>query len=105
MYPRTWDRPIRACRRRTPTPSGGYVRGATPVALVEALDEGECRVGDLPPAGVDGQRVSPVWHLDELGHARVVLLPAVDGLRDGPWDGVVLLPRDDQHRPAVGAGG
>src|SRR5882672_11325098 len=37
--------------------------------LDEAFDEREPGVGDLTPATVDGQSVSTVGNLDELGHA------------------------------------
>src|SRR6266576_3371820 len=79
----------------------GAVIGVSCV-LDEAFDEGERGVGDRAPAVVDGQGVSAVGDLDELGDTVVALLPLVGGLEDGPRDGVVLLPGDDQHRSPVG---
>src|SRR5438046_10152015 len=52
--------------------------------LSEALDEGERRLGDLPPAAVDGERVPAVGHLGDLGHGLVPLLLFVRGVRDRP---------------------
>src|SRR5215470_18736212 len=40
----------------------------------ESLDELKGFLGDLPPAGVDCQRVAAARHLDDLGHAIVALL-------------------------------
>src|SRR5262249_22252861 len=42
--------------------------------LCESLDEIERLLGDLPPAGVDRQRVPATRHLDDLGHALIALL-------------------------------
>src|SRR3989442_11311436 len=68
----------------------------------ESLDERERRVGDLPPAAVDRERVSAVRDLYDLGHALVAPLLLEGSVRDGPWDGVVLLAGDDQQRSTVG---
>src|SRR5215211_5464705 len=73
--------------------------------LDEALDEGQGGVGDFTPAAVDDQRVPAVLHLDDLGHALVVLLLLVGGVDDRPGDGVILLPRDEQQRPPFGVVG
>src|SRR5437762_150157 len=70
--------------------------------LGEALDEGERRLGDLPPAAVDHERVPAVGYLGDLGQGLVPLLLLVRGVRDRPRDGVVLLAVDDQERPARG---
>src|SRR5256886_16451914 len=70
--------------------------------LSEALDEGERRLGHLPPAAVDHERVPAVGYLGDLGHGLVPLLLLVRGVRDRPRDGVVLLAVDDQERPARG---
>ena len=68
----------------------------------EAVEERERRVGDLPPAAVDRERVAAVRDLDDLGHALVALLLLERRVRDRPRDGVVLLAGDDQERPALG---
>src|SRR5262245_2131815 len=70
--------------------------------LGESLDEVECRLGDLLPAVVDGQRVAAVGHLLDLGDARVALLPLVGGVGDRPGNRVVLLPVEDQQRAPIG---
>src|SRR6476619_5719598 len=57
----------------------------------EPLDELECLPGDLPPAGVDRQRVPAVRHLDDLGHARVARLLLVGRVRDRPGDRMVRV--------------
>src|SRR5262245_31771184 len=56
-------------------------RPVTHADLREPLDEREGFLGDLAPAGVDRQRVSPPRHLDDLGHALVALLLLVGGVR------------------------
>src|SRR6267142_2692278 len=48
--------------------------GLTRDRSCESLDELERLVRDLPPAGVDRQRVPAARHLDDLGHALVALL-------------------------------
>src|SRR5215217_7922283 len=70
--------------------------------LGEALDERERLVGDLTPAAVDGQRVSPAGDLLDLGHAGVVLLLLVGGVDDRRRDGVIQLAGEEQQRPPVG---
>src|SRR5207244_1536499 len=65
------------------------------------LDERERCVGDLSPAAIDGKRVPAVGHLDDLGHALIVLLEMERRVRDSPRDRVVLLAGDDQQRPAL----
>src|SRR5437773_12569671 len=70
--------------------------------LSEALDEGERRLGDLPPAAVDHERVPAVGYLADLGRGLVPLLLRLRGVRDRPRDGVVLLAGDDHERPARG---
>src|SRR5262245_7983254 len=67
----------------------------------EPLDELEHCLGDLPPASVDCERVPPVRHLDDFGHALVALLLLVGGVRDGPGDRLVRVGRDDQHRTPI----
>src|SRR5215213_9998348 len=68
----------------------------------EPLDELERRLGDLAPAVVDRERVTSIRHLHDLGHAGVVPLPLVGGVRDRPRHGVILLAVDDQQGTAVG---
>src|SRR5215470_16191009 len=63
----------------------------------EALDELERLLGDLPPAGVDRQRVAAARHLDDLGHALVALLLFVGRVRDRPGNRMVRIGRDDEH--------
>src|SRR5437773_10103325 len=70
--------------------------------LGEALDEGERRLGDLPPAAVDHERVPAVGYLGDRGQGLVPLLLLVRGVRDRQRDRVVLLAVDDQERPARG---
>ena len=57
--------------------------------LHEAFDEGQSGVRDFAPATVDGQGVSAVLDLDDLGDVLVVLLLLVGGMRDRP--GAVLF--------------
>src|SRR5215472_6081994 len=64
----------------------------------EPLYELERLFGDLPPAGVDRERVPPARHLDDLGHAVVALLLLVCRVRDRPRNRMVRVGRDDQHR-------
>jgi hypothetical protein len=61
--------------------------------LHEPLDEVEGGVGDLAPAAVDGQGVSAVGDLDDLGDRRVVLLPLV----------VAIAPGTDSSSVSAGA--
>jgi len=70
--------------------------------LDEALDEVECRLGDLAPAVVDREGVPPVRDLHDLRHAGVAPLLLVGGVRDRPRHGVVLRAVDDQQGTAVG---
>src|SRR5436309_15843597 len=86
----------RSASYRRPLPAARWSRG-----LYEPPYEGECRVGDLAPAAVDHECVTPVGQLDDLGHALVALLLVVDAFCHRTWGGVVLLARDDQQRPAV----
>jgi len=74
----------------------------SPSWLGEPLDEVECRLSDLTPTLVDGQRVPPVRDLGDLGDAPIALLPLVGGVRDRQRDRVVLLAIDDQEWTAVG---
>src|SRR5262252_4068254 len=67
----------------------------------EPLDELERLLGDLPPAGVDCQRVPAVRHLDDLGHALVAFLLFVGRVRDRPGNRMVRVGGDDQHRTAL----
>src|SRR5262249_40615186 len=76
--------------RTTPVRSGG-----------DPLDELERLFGDLPPAGVDRQRVPATLHLHDLGHALVALLLLVGRVRDRPGDRLVRVGRDDQHGPPL----
>src|SRR5262245_24847425 len=64
----------------------------------EPLDELERRLGDLPPPGVDRQRVPAARHLDHLGHALVALLLLVCRVRYRKRDRLIPIGRDDQHR-------
>src|SRR5262245_26699495 len=68
----------------------------------EPLDELERLPGDLPPAGVDRQRVPAPGHLDDLGHALVALLFSVRRVRDRPGNRLVRVGRDDEHWTALG---
>src|SRR5262245_52469151 len=55
----------------------GFVRLAdlgNVMAAREPLDEQQRRLSDLPPAGVDRQRVAAAGHLDDLGHTLVPFL-------------------------------
>src|SRR5262245_6191737 len=70
-------------------------------ASLEPLDELERLLGDLPPAGVDRQRVPAALHLHDLGHALVALLLLVGRVRDRPGDRLIRVGRDDQHRTAL----
>src|SRR6266508_2660623 len=54
---------------------------------------------------VDGERVPAVGHLDDFGHALVVLLLLVGGVGDRRRHGVVPLAGDDQQRTTAGVGG
>src|SRR5262249_45752754 len=67
----------------------------------KTLGELERLVGDLPPAGVNGQRVPTVRHLDDLCDGLVALLFLIGSVRDRPRDGMVRVGRDDQHRPPL----
>ena len=71
----------------------------------EAADEVERGLRDLGPAVVDGQGVSAVRNLGELGDGGVVLLPVVLSFRDGRGDRVVFGAGDDQQRSPVGVAG
>jgi hypothetical protein len=55
-----------------------------------ALDEGQCGIGDLTPAAVDRQRVTPLRHFDKFGDAGIVELMLVGGSGHGPGGGAVL---------------
>jgi len=77
-------------------------RARVPGLLGEAADEGERGLCDLSPAVVDGQGVSSLRDLGELGHALVVLLSLILGRGDGRGDRVVLRAGDDQERSPVG---
>jgi hypothetical protein len=54
----------------------------------ETSNKREGRVGDLPPAVVNCQRVAALLNLDDLGHSDAVLLLMKGRIRDGP--GTVL---------------
>src|SRR5262245_57506119 len=69
-----------------------------PLPGCEPLHELERLLGDLPPAGVDGQSMPAARHLDDLGHSRVALLLLVGRVRDRPGNCMVRVGRDDQHR-------
>src|SRR5512133_4080700 len=73
-----------------------------PPRLGEPLDEVKRRLGDLAPAVVDRQRVSPVRDLHDLGDAGVAPLPLEGGVRDRPGHRVTLLAVDDQQGPRSG---
>src|SRR4051812_11909621 len=100
----TWCRarsPSSGCWRWRRARSGRPTSRASCGALWEALDELERCVRDLAPAAVDRQRVSTAGDLDELSHARVVLLLLVGGVAERMRHRVVLLAADDQQRPTV----
>ena len=63
----------------------------------EALHEPQRGVGNLPPAGVNRQRVPAARHLDDLGHALIALLLLVGRVGDRPGDRMVRVGLDDQH--------
>src|SRR3982751_213626 len=67
----------------------------------EALDEAERGASDLVPAAVDGEGMTAVRHLEDLGDAWIVLLLLVRGMRDRPRHGVILLAGDDEERPTI----
>src|SRR5215217_3469729 len=67
----------------------------------EALDERERLFGHLPPTAVDGERVTAVGGLFDLGDRRVLSLALERCVCDRPRHRVVLLPLDDQQRPAI----
>jgi hypothetical protein len=58
--------------------------GSAPGQLCESFDEGTGGVGDFAPAAVDGEGMSTVLDLDDLGDALVVLLLLVRGVCDSP---------------------
>src|SRR5437588_3859302 len=71
----------------------------------KTLDESKRGSSHLAPAVIDDKRMSPVGHRYNLGHALVVLLILVGGVRDRRWHRVVLVAGDDQQGSAVGAPG
>src|SRR4051812_31641033 len=94
-----WPPQARRIQNPPPRPAPTARRyEARSLDLDEAPNERERRVGDLAPAAVDRERVPAVLDLDDLGHALVVLLLLVRGVRDRPRDRVVLLAGDDQER-------
>jgi hypothetical protein len=58
-------------------------------------------MGDLVPAVVDGQRVSSVGALHELGDTWVLEVLLVRRVGDRVRDGVVLLARNDEDGSTV----
>ena len=54
--------------------------GSTHGRLGESFDEGKGGVGDFAPAAVNGEGMSTVLDLDDLGDALVVLLLLVGGV-------------------------
>lgn len=54
--------------------------GSAPGRLCESFDEGKGGVGDFAPAAVDGEGMSTILDLDDLGDALVVLLLLVGGV-------------------------
>src|SRR5205085_5331679 len=98
--------PRPALRTGSASPCPGkpaFVRTSSPRSdrLGESLDEVERRLGDLAPAVVDPEGVASVWHLHDLRHGGVPLLPLVGGVRDRPRHRVILLALDDQQGTAV----
>src|SRR5262245_6569863 len=85
----------RACGGRTVMADIRQPMAWTQPGSGDAFDEVERGLGDLAPTVIDGERVAAVRNLDDLGHAGVVLLTLVRGVRDRPRDGVVLLAVDD----------
>jgi hypothetical protein len=67
----------------------------------EPLHEGECRVRDLAPAAVDGERVPAAWHLHELCHASIARLALVGGVRDCRGNGGIHDPNDPAYHYAI----
>src|SRR5271156_6311314 len=67
----------------------------------ESLNKLESSLGDLLPPAVDGECMSSIGQLDELGHGLVALLPLKGGRGKRSRNRVVELPRNDQHRSAV----
>src|SRR3954454_14408022 len=65
------------------------------------LEPDETGVGDLGPAGVDGQRVTAVLELHEVGHGDPIAVQAVGRLRDRLRDGAVPADHRQQERTTV----
>src|SRR5882724_3238684 len=80
-----------------PSPGGWKVGGRSAVLFHER--EGDVR--DFAPAAVDREGMAAAFHLDDLGQRGILLLQLVRGARDGPWNRVVLLARDDEKRAAL----
>src|ERR1700710_907268 len=82
-------------RRCADTAGWRQRRASSPMAEIllfhEALDEVQCRVGDLAPPTVDRQGVPAAGDLDELRDPLVALLLLERRLGDRPWHRVVAL--------------
>jgi hypothetical protein len=73
---------------RCPAMVGAYAYGSVgsaPGRLCESFDEGKCGICDFAPAAVDGEGMSTILDLDNLGDAWVVLLLLVGGGGDRRW--------------------
>src|SRR5262245_7937569 len=74
-----------------------HVAGSPGALLDHSPYERKRLVRDLAPLAVDRQRVSAAFHREELGHAGILLLLVVRGMRHRGRDRVVLFTGDDQQ--------
>ena len=81
--------------------SGWCWDAAVSRARGEAVDECERPFGHLAPAAVDGERVTAVGDLFDLGDSGVVPLALERCVCDRPRHRVVFLSIEDQQRPAI----
>src|SRR5262245_56751825 len=81
-----------------PVGRGGRAVAATTTGSGQATYEAQGGRGDVAPTVVNGERVSPILDLDDLGDALVAPLLLVRSVGDRPRHGVIPISRNDQQR-------